>query len=644
VTKTLARGALWLPVGLLAAAMVAGQPNAWEVLATGWDQIMPRYDGQVAHLIDAIITFLIVFMTVFEVGKKSGKMPKSVAVGMGLMLWLPLVVFLNQTGRLLFQNAFVIIGGWLIAALWVFVITNGLINQARGEQGRALQKISVAAFAVMVTSVIFVPVLQTAVTHSQTEQMVVEAALSIAMVAGALLPLLVIFGLYKWFQLGGGDSFRMRRSSNRLSSKGRALDKAAGYVGDAIGNARTKRGHLKQMKRWAADQADFAQKYAENGGSLAKLDVWLQSVHGQLLRIQESLQKYRAWIEKNGELPQAYKDKLEVQANQWKQQLQGAAGRLVKESQDLHKRETGMKDFRLERIKVFEDPFQGHFKDVDRLLKQAEQAVDSFTHSLTWELRLRGKELSEVVDQHFKKVYEMVNEEKQVVDNNTKSMESAYKAFHDYIDREKPLEEAQPDLEAMQASEAKLENDLRHVESELKDIAEKVSWGLMHVTPQPVAEAITKLEATREQLRDDIKELQKIQETALRLRQKLSETDHKIQEAETLRDQVMGFAEKAVNSGRLIITGSSAMRQAVSLVERANNAKKRKVSSNEFANRISEFEKWFTRDIQSDLRSLDHSGERGRQLSVQIGEMAKHVLDSLKEEIAELKKQEANLS
>ncbi len=311
---------------MLLPAVRAAVPSQsiWQGLGKGWALINPaavyQQGNPAAHVIDAILLFIIIFVSVFDIARsKVGgrQFPKSVAAAMGLIVWLPLVIYLNANGQLLLTNIWTVSASIIILTLNVAL----LFQKYAASLGKTTKRWKILSFllALGVVGAGMTGFLQRAIATSATEQSVKGW---MTYIYGMGWPLALIFGLgMLLLSATGGYALGRQDRMRDVASKSDDAEKRARKER----RQRNKEGKkddkfLKRAERIETEaSADAASLRAQDRG----LGQRLQVLRVQLQDLSDHVKSYAEWKRKNKhDLPSNYKDSLVAAAKSWETLLQ----------------------------------------------------------------------------------------------------------------------------------------------------------------------------------------------------------------------------------------------------------------------------------------------------------------------------------
>ena len=299
-------------------AAVPGQ-NIWEPIGLLFVSIWPEYSGATAQLIDAIILFVIITLTVVEVSKKTS-VPKTAGWGIGIAMWLAAVIPLQQQGILLFEQSLFAFVGFLITTLFFMKILKGLFTQLFGEQAVWAQWMMAASISLVGTGSLFGAILQSNNLQVSNDPLIqvmtgaVALAIPLAFISAAILATKIAK------KTSASESTFSTKDTKKASSTANKLTESEQKDQELL------KKHNQYLEGLLRNQDQTDKKLLRHE---QELETEAEAVHayiGTLMtaaqQFRSTISQYRAWMnQNNANLPKEYYLKLQEIADGWRERL-----------------------------------------------------------------------------------------------------------------------------------------------------------------------------------------------------------------------------------------------------------------------------------------------------------------------------------
>jgi len=321
-----------LALGLLLLAPEVSANALIETLGRGWELInfaeVYSRGGAPAQFIDAILTFLIVFTVVFNtLSRGEKKMPKPVGIAVGLMVWLPLVIYLYNTQILLLNQFFSVLTCVVILTAVAYrALHTGFISLA-GKDGNFIKVLAFLLAASLVSGVLG-GFLEQSQTSSAAGASAKDTAVTLYANASGYLGALLILGLLGALirfgknvpGIGGGG--RLGKTPDSFKESERLVTGLSGMLKNGLEGINKFRQETQQAKAIEQEGKQVFENMnaliAESAGQTGQL----ASLSEFLTKLSASLEQLIAYTKQAGEQqnPQALKaaqEQLGSQAEQY---------------------------------------------------------------------------------------------------------------------------------------------------------------------------------------------------------------------------------------------------------------------------------------------------------------------------------------
>ncbi|MFT4249758.1 MAG: hypothetical protein ACMXYD_00110 [Candidatus Woesearchaeota archaeon] len=384
---------LTLTLGIRSAQAYMPGSNLWEPIGRFFTMIWPSYSGSTAQLIDALLLFFIICMTVVEIGQKT-KLPKAAYWGVGIALWIASVVALR--GQLLFTNPLFALTGFLILTIVFTKLIQGGFEYLFGKRVRWAQLLVALGISLLAAGSVFANILQDA-QQAVTNNFFLDTLLIATTLA---IPFIIIGAIALmsalWKRRDKGEGITNSKEQTLYEKLGLQADRQAKK--DA--KLEEERVHEEKLDEYMKALDDKTTSYvnkmhemdSQEEQNLQALSSYVQALLENALQFKETITSYERYLGKSKGawyktlnpnnkaegtarvLPPEYYARLETIADQWALRMEEVKKRveqLVPEEAITKDKET------LEKLqKDYESLISAENKIIGKLLKYKEEIDD----------------------------------------------------------------------------------------------------------------------------------------------------------------------------------------------------------------------------------------------------------------------------
>ncbi len=486
--------------------------------------IWPTYAGGVGHLIDAILLFMLVTMTVVDIAKRTS-VPKKAAWAVGIGLWIAIVVPLQQSGRLLFQNAWFAFLGFLILTLVLAGLLKGLFEKPFGKRAKIAQWVVAVCISVLAAGSIFAAVLRDLDIRSNQEEFIVSlmyAAIALALPLLFITAAILAYNLATKHKLGAGN-----KSTNTLDkARKTALDKQQKQQKKQQEERDLEEKHEKYLGELENQLNTFSEKVTEVNkqdlSTLQQINAYIKQLIESANEFEKTIKSYAKWLNNNSsktasflhktknkvgedqgtarQLDKSYYEQLDQLADQWTRSVAS----LQETVNELRDRRTSLSFTKLDELnKQLRAEKKKYEKLIFKITKHANEAQQL-------EKRLR-KPVRELLTEQpaAGMVRQAVQRDSQYQQLRSKIAQLEQNATHWQTRLEEGRGVVLKDRELLESLFAHLEtlvNDLKKAYKKSHEAPQQISNHL-HKTKQAITQGLKKI--SPEQMSQAIKELHK---------------------------------------------------------------------------------------------------------------------------------------
>lgn len=311
----------------MVSASTAG--NLWRSLADVFSVIWPTYQGPVAQVIDAILLFLIVTMTIVEVSKKTN-VPKTAAWGVGIALWLAVAVPLIASGRPLLSNAWVASIAFLIIAIVLTVLLKGGFSALTDRWGWQQWAIA-GGLAVSAAGSLFHNILNTITAVTESERAVLSWTLAIIDIGFPFALLAVLIAGVTGFAWHKGRNNTDTVDTNTVKSLDRNYSDYISHEQEHLDEEQKHEEYLEELLEHERRVDDELREEKETNNKLEQLRDYLSTLESSAQDFAKTIKEYENWTQTNNtQLPTKYQQRLKEIARGWGERM-SSVEELIKE-------------------------------------------------------------------------------------------------------------------------------------------------------------------------------------------------------------------------------------------------------------------------------------------------------------------------